>query len=122
MPLMTFLIVPKEFLAIKATIEAITTFEGKSTLSATASVLSKISFALVIARLIEKKIITKAIPMIRKIMDQITTKTISAVSKTDIVTLSHGLSIFPTCLKIDDLRLMIFFKSLILNLYSLITF
>ena len=82
---MIFLIVPKEFLAIKATIEAITTFEGRSTLSATASVLSKISLALPIALLIEKKIITRAIPMIRKIIDHITTKIISVASRTVIV-------------------------------------
>lgn len=70
---------------MKAIIDAITTFEGRSTLSATASVLSKISLALVTARFIAKKIITKAIPIIRKIMDQITTNIIKAASRTDMV-------------------------------------
>lgn len=81
--LMSFFIGPMEFLAMKATIEAITTFEGRSTLSATASVFSKISLALVIALLTAKKIITKDMPIIKKIIDQMATKIIKAISRAD---------------------------------------
>lgn len=79
---------------MKATIDAITTFEGRSTLSATASVLSKISLALVIARFIAKKINTSAKPIIRKIIDQITTRIIKVISRADMGVLSHGLNVF----------------------------
>ena len=82
--LIIFLIGPNEFLAIKATIEAMTTFEGRSTLLAIFSVLSKISFALVKALLIAKINIIKAIAIIIKIIDQMTTRIISALSRTDI--------------------------------------
>src|SRR5947208_2746565 len=93
-PLIIFLTVPKEFLAMKATIEAITTLEGKSTLLATASVLSKISLALLTALLIDKATIIKATAIIRKIMDQMTTRTIKAISKIDMNVLSHELDMF----------------------------
>lgn len=83
--LIIFLIGPKEFFAIKATIEAMTTLEGKSTLLATASVLSRISLALPNALFMARISMIKAIPIIRKIMDQITTKIIKAISRTDII-------------------------------------
>ena len=87
-PLRIFLIVPNEFLAIKPTIEAMTIFEGKSTLSAIAPVLSIISLALLSPLLMVRISITKAMAIIIKITDQMTTKTIKATSSTDI-----GLSI-----------------------------
>lgn len=79
-----FLNVPKEFLAMKPTMAAITSFEGRSTLSATAPVLSKMSLALVKPLLIARMSIIKASAIIMKIMDQIVTKIIKAISKGDI--------------------------------------
>ena len=66
--------------------EAMTTFEGRSTLSATALVLSIISLALVSAFLMVKMSITKAMAIIMKIMDQMMTKMIRAISRTDMGT------------------------------------
>lgn len=74
---------PSEFLAMKPTIEAMTTFEGRSTLLATASVLSSISLALFKALFIERMSITKATAIMIKIMDQMMTKIIKAISRTD---------------------------------------
>lgn len=68
---------------MKATIEAITTFEGKFTFEATSSVLSKIALALLIALLTARKTSSNAIPIIKKIIDQIVTKIIKATSKPD---------------------------------------
>lgn len=84
-PEIILVIGPREFFAIKPTIEAMTNLEGKSTLSAAASVLSKMSLALVMAFLIAKKTIIKATAIMMKIMDQMTTKIIRAISRTDIV-------------------------------------
>lgn len=83
-PEMSLPIGPIEFLAMKPTIEAITTLEGKSTLSATASVLSRILLALPMAFLMAMKTIITATPMTMKIMDQMTTRIIRAISRTDI--------------------------------------
>lgn len=89
MPPIIFLIVPKEFFAIKATIEAITAFEGRSALSAIAWVLSKILLALVRAFLIERNIVITAITIIREIIDQITTKTINTISRISIFSMQY---------------------------------
>ncbi len=78
------MIVPKEFLATKPTIVAITNFEGRSTLSATAPVLSKISLAFERPFLIVNISIIIATAMMIKIIDQIETRIINAISRGDI--------------------------------------
>lgn len=69
---------------MKPTIEAIITFEGKSTLFATASVLSRISLALLRPFLIVRINITSATAIIIKMTDQIETRMIKAISSGDI--------------------------------------
>ena len=76
--------VPKEFLATKPTIVAMTSFEGRSTLSATAPVLSRKVFALEIPFLIATTNIITAMAIIIKNIDQIETKIIRAISNADI--------------------------------------
>lgn len=72
---------------------AITNFEGRSTLSATAPVLSKISLAFDNPFLIVRISMTKAIAIIMKITDQIVTRMIKAISKADIVSSIQVLSL-----------------------------
>lgn len=80
-PEINLVIGPTEFLAMKAIIEAVMTFEGISALSAIASVLSRILLVFLIALFMARKTIIKAAAIIIKIIDQIITKIIRTISK-----------------------------------------
>lgn len=80
---------------MKATIEAVITFEGMSALSATASAFSRKLLVFFMAFLMAKTTIIKAMAMMANMIDHITTRIIKAISRTVI----DGIKYTVLCIK-----------------------